>query len=179
MLLRPRKRHQIGPISVQLGPAPDSLGPQALKGFRILSPSRDKHLKARLGGLHAVDSEGLEHGNNAVPMCVNHECKRDDKALATQTAAAMVAQSSTAEDRQKRTWSNAIVLAVAIRLTMALMRSGSTGNTASPAFRRRWIMRSPITSPPDSVSPGLRSRATMVKTFASPVCPWPSDHERS
>ena len=49
-----------------------------------------------------------------------------------------------------RDWRKVAVLAVVMREAIARNKSARTGRIDSPAFLSRWIIRSPICSPPDS-----------------------------
>lgn len=108
-------------------------------------------------------------------MGVYHECEGNYEALQTIQSTTKIIY----HYEEALTCSRPTVLADAIRLANALIRSGSTGSTASPVFRRICIIRSPMTRPPDSLSAGFKSRAIRIKTRVSPVCPVLSDHESS
>jgi hypothetical protein len=116
--------------------------PEALEHFSIFAPRLDDNIQCGA----SFNSSLLEKREDSIELSVNQESERNDKTLIEKNDI----NGGNRNSYGTLTCINVAVLALVIRPTMACSSSGRTGRIASPDFRNKWMIRSPIASPPDS-----------------------------
>jgi hypothetical protein len=129
--------------------------PESLERRCVLAPRIEQHVEAPRVTLTLTNARRLKQVKHGLAVAIHEERKRHDEAL---------------QERRR------------LRCTHAhqhrVQEVRNTGRTPSPARRKRCMMRSPITSPPDS-SWFCSRRAMTVKTCRRPDWPSACVHDRS
>lgn len=133
--------------------------PVTLEGFCVLTPGVDENINTRT----TLDISRLEEREYGVSLIVNKETEWNHKALYQNIGDSMSQLGRTTIHTCKKV----AVFALVMRPTIACKSSGSTGRTDSPARRSKWMIKSPITSPPDSSS-FCNNLATSLRTLSKP-----------